>query len=942
MNNLRALCLLFFGLPCFLSAQQRGNTQQIFERFDKNEDGKLSAEEVPSVRLFERLDTDQDGFVSVEESKALGAGRDRNEPSMKQSDPDTSENGEFEPREHGQEAVDAQLDPEILARLDIAMETAVSNKEVSGVVGLIHRNGRRGYFEAFGWQEIESEKPMPRDAIFRLQSMSKPVVTAAALALYDAGEFDLDESIANHLPEWTEPTVLEEGELVPAKTKITPRMLMSHSSGLYYGSLPGYSAPRGRPANLEEHSQALAKRPLKFHPGEGNSYGTSIDVLGRYCEAVAGKPLDEIVRELILVPLKMTDTDFWVRAENADRIVQIYRQPESGVLSKGRDASRLTERPTLFLGGQGLCSTAVDYERFCLMLLNGGELEGVRILKEETVDEMFKNQLEGIGERYGLGAAVDGEGGYAWGGANGTQFWIDRSNNFVGIFMIQAERYRAPTFNTFRDLAVQAVSEKPAQPPTKTGIEVGSAVDPNIRWNRSLQLPHLDPDGAKLTGTEVMELATHKGVLYAGNSHWNAESDGPTQVFALTAPDRPWELDFELPEEFTRTTYLKSVTFRSNAEGKAIEPRSVLILGVNRKRVRDGQTPAVVWVRDDENGHWIENTVGMSDTEKWAVGVRSIGFHRDRVTGADMVFLGVGPGAGIFSGTYDAAEPGGIRWNEEPEFRPIQSQRIMDFAVCDGTLFAATQRVLYRRVEDGPTPRWETVLEKRPTGDLIEKYSDGLHSGWAKYDHFRAMGVVGESGGPDELLLFGSLNRIFRLDPTSGSIEPEVDIRTLFREQLGLEIHYAQTQHYDQLSLPRRGQIALIGLEVMFEDDFIEQNPEVPSSYVRDRHAGKRVHWARQGFYLERHAEPDGTPRYYVREIFDPNHDPQPDWLARVRSIRKSPFPEEKENVIYASGFSPWGLDLRVMDTGWIYRGEFGKAIRSEPSSEVSTLSEGL
>ncbi|MEM9015816.1 MAG: serine hydrolase [Verrucomicrobiota bacterium] len=450
-------------------AQPAGALQQRFDRFDTNGDGKLSAEEIPSPRLFERLDKDGDGFVSLEESRTLGGsgGRGQGEPAMPTTDPQPGVKPEneteiatnFSPRQHGEEATRAGLDPDTLGKLDIAMETAVAKKEVSGVVGLLYRNGERGYFESFGWQEIESEKPMPLDGIFRLQSMSKPIVTVAALVLHEEGKFDLDEPISKHLPEWTEPKVLKDGELVPARTQITPRMLMSHSSGLYYGSLPGHPMPRTKSENPKAHSELLAKQPLKFHPGEGNQYGTSIDVLGRYCEAISGKPLDVVVKETVLDPLKMVDTDFWVPPAKSDRIVQLYRQESPGTLRRGREASQLTTKPTMFLGGQGLCATTADYERFCLMLLNGGELDGVRVLRPETVDAIFTNQLEHIGARYGLGGSVNDEGGYAWGGANGTQFWVDRPNEMIGIFMVQTERYRAPTFGAFRSLAREAVVE---------------------------------------------------------------------------------------------------------------------------------------------------------------------------------------------------------------------------------------------------------------------------------------------------------------------------------------------------------------------------------------------------------------------------------------------------------------------------------------------------
>ncbi len=144
------------------------------------------------------------------------------------------------------------------------------------------------------------------------------------------------------------------------------------------------------------------------------------------------------------------------RTCRAGRIAQLYRQVQPGELARGREASQLTSKPSLFMGGQGLCSTAEDYERFCRMILNRGELDGVRILKPETVDLMFQNHLKVGGQRYGLGGAVDERGGYSWGGANGTQFWIDRTNTMFAIFMVQTQRYRAPTYNTFRRLVSEA------------------------------------------------------------------------------------------------------------------------------------------------------------------------------------------------------------------------------------------------------------------------------------------------------------------------------------------------------------------------------------------------------------------------------------------------------------------------------------------------------
>ncbi|MCU0872255.1 MAG: serine hydrolase [Pirellulaceae bacterium] len=375
----------------------------------------------------------------------------------------------FKPRHRGEEAVKAGLQADVLARLDIEMQRHIAASNVAGIVALVHKNGVRGYFETFGMADIEAGKPMPKDGIFRLMSMTKPVIVVAALTLYDEGKFSLDEPIAKHCPEWAEPKVLEDGNLVPAKSAITPRMLMSHSSGLYYGSLglnPGdesgaaalaFSASRGQRTSLKEFSETLARQPLKFHPGTGYQYGHSIDILGRYLEAVTGKPLDAVLKEKVFGPLKMVDTDFWVPPANASRLCQIYTQPKPGVLKPGREASKVTEKPSLFLGGHGLCSTTTDYERFCRMILNRGELDGVRVIKTETVDLMFQNHLKpDLGQKYGLGGAVDGEGGYSWGGANGTQFWIDRQNNLFALFMVQTQHYRAPTYGAFRVLVNEA------------------------------------------------------------------------------------------------------------------------------------------------------------------------------------------------------------------------------------------------------------------------------------------------------------------------------------------------------------------------------------------------------------------------------------------------------------------------------------------------------
>jgi CubicO group peptidase (beta-lactamase class C family) len=440
-------------------ARWQYSAEQLLKQWDKNGDGIVTKEEASTFagRTGRNVPQTQDLGAGHHQSWR-GVGVSQGAPLPPAED--------FKPRPHGDEAPAAGLNLDVLAKLDVEMQRHVAAKNVAGIAAIIHKDGVRGYFETFGMQDIEAGKAMPKDAIFRLMSMTKPVIAVAALTLLDEGRFTLDEPISKHLPEWKEPKVLESGQLVPAKFAITPRMLMSHSSGLYYGSLDGragnaaaagFSGTRGADTTLTEFSETVAKEPLKFHPGTDYSYGLSIDILGRYLEAVVGKPLDQLLKERLFDPLSMVDTGFWVPPDKAARICRIYRQPKPGVLEPGRDGRTLTDKPMLFLGGHGLCSTIGDYERFCRMILHRGKLDGVRLLKPETVDLMFQNHLKPeLGQKYGLGGAVDGEGGYSWGGANGTQFVIDRKNNFFILFMVQTQGYRAPTYPAFRALANEA------------------------------------------------------------------------------------------------------------------------------------------------------------------------------------------------------------------------------------------------------------------------------------------------------------------------------------------------------------------------------------------------------------------------------------------------------------------------------------------------------
>ena len=409
-------------------ARPQYSPEQILKFWDKNGDGKLTPDEVPNASLFKLLDKNGDGVVTKDEAAAIGtwgagkpgakpagqgAGAVRGSPDPAPGTTDRSpESGrpavdgfggvgrpapsavrpapsaaksaadwkglgvsqgaplqpanQFRPRPHGDEAAMAGLKPDVLAKLDVEMQRHVAAKNVAGISAIISKNGVRGYFETFGMADVEAGKPMARDAIFRLMSMTKPVIALAALTLLDEGKFTLDEPISKHCPEWRDAKVKEGGAIVPAKLAITPRMLMSHSSGLGYGggqaaAAMAYQAMTKPGATLKEFSEAVANEPLLFQPGTSYNYGMGLDILGRYLEALTGQPLDVILKERLFGPLKMPDTDFHVPAAKVGRLCQIYGQPSPGVLVPGSDLANVTNKPTLFLGGHGLFGTIGDY-----------------------------------------------------------------------------------------------------------------------------------------------------------------------------------------------------------------------------------------------------------------------------------------------------------------------------------------------------------------------------------------------------------------------------------------------------------------------------------------------------------------------------------------------------------------------------------------------------
>jgi len=342
----------------------------------------------------------------------------------------------------------------------------VEKKSIPGAVLLIARNGKIVTYDAIGYQERAAQTPMKKDSIFRVASMSKPITTVAAMILVEENKLDLGAPVAQYLPEFKDVKV--GADHVAPKRPMTVQDLMRHTSGLTYG-LFGNSAidQMYRQANifnsksLAEMVKTVAGMPLLHQPGEVWEYSVSTDVLGRVVEVAGGMDLDTFIQERVTGPLKMNDTGFWVKPAAISRLAK----PDA---KSNLPFAEPTEKPGLFSGGGGMFSTASDYARFSQMLLNGGELEGVRILGPKTIALMTSDQLPAITERhtpvamalgpfgptpemgtsFGLGFAVRVDAGrnpepgsigdFSWGGITGTLFWVDPKEKLVTVLMVQS------------------------------------------------------------------------------------------------------------------------------------------------------------------------------------------------------------------------------------------------------------------------------------------------------------------------------------------------------------------------------------------------------------------------------------------------------------------------------------------------------------------------
>jgi CubicO group peptidase (beta-lactamase class C family) len=366
------------------------------------------------------------------------------------------------------------MSSERLARIGPAMQNYIDAQLTPGVITAIVRKGKLVHFETLGDMDVAAGKAMRDDAIFRIASMTKPITSVALMMLWEEGHFQLRDPVAKFIPEFADVKVSttgdasgETGELVAPDRPIQIRDMLTHTAGLanaYIGNTEAYRAAMGgEPTRDNAHLiEKLVKIPLNYQPGEAWQYSVATDVVGRLVEVISGQTLDEFFKNRIFVPLDMPDTHFYLDANKAPRLTAQYAPGEDMKIElqdPGSDESRwITGPKTLFRGAGGLASTTRDYLRFQLMMLNSGELDGVRLLAPSTVSLMLENHtgdldlwLAGPGMSFGLGYSVVTDRGAAatplsagaayWGGAYCTLSWIDPEQDLVGIIMTQVRPY---------------------------------------------------------------------------------------------------------------------------------------------------------------------------------------------------------------------------------------------------------------------------------------------------------------------------------------------------------------------------------------------------------------------------------------------------------------------------------------------------------------------
>lgn len=364
-----------------------------------------------------------------------------------------------------------EVSSERLGRLTSTLKRYVADQQLAGAVALVARHGRIVYHEAVGMRDMESSDAMRKDAIFRIASQTKALVSAAVMVLQEQGKLLIGDRLSKHLPEFEATTVAVEEDggykVEPSRRPITLRDLLTHTAGIDYGN--GIAEDRWAKADIQgwyfAHREEvmhdtvarMASLPFAAHPGERFVYGYNTDILGAVIERVSGQSLDVFLREAILDPLDMDDTHFYLPPDKTGRLATVYsarasglkRAPEPGL---GIGQGHYVKGPRVsFSGGAGLLSTAKDYARFLQMMLNSGSLDGRRVLSRKSVELMTVDHLNGIpfraGQGFGLGFSVVTDlgargqpgsvGEFGWGGAYHSTYWVDPQEGLVVVYLTQ-------------------------------------------------------------------------------------------------------------------------------------------------------------------------------------------------------------------------------------------------------------------------------------------------------------------------------------------------------------------------------------------------------------------------------------------------------------------------------------------------------------------------
>ena len=373
-----------------------------------------------------------------------------------------------------------------LGRMTPVMQGYVDNGKIPCALTMIAREGKLVHFEKFGMQDIAAAKPIQFDTIFRLYSMTKPITSIAVMMLYEEGHFQLTTPVSEFVPAFKDMKVYTEdgSAIVDAEREVTIKHLLTHTAGLIYESDKDdhpidqlYEDADLYDGDLANMIQKLGGIPLLHHPGDAWKYGMSTDVLGYLVQIVSGMPFETFLKTRIFQPLGMNDTGFSVKVENVDRYSKVYEFGADGTLQPIEKVHAATGPLSFFhSGGGGLQSTAADYLRFCQMVLNGGELDGVRLLGSKTAELVTMNHVppdwlapKRSGTGFGLGFSVvtnvadthtlGSVGTCSWGGMASTTFWIDPVEDLIGIFMTQLVGADSPFHAQFRTLTYQALTE---------------------------------------------------------------------------------------------------------------------------------------------------------------------------------------------------------------------------------------------------------------------------------------------------------------------------------------------------------------------------------------------------------------------------------------------------------------------------------------------------